>query len=237
MNVVRIVGGVFAVAGLVLAIAAGAIYQRNSTFAAAARPAAGLVVDLVPSSNYRSRGDPRTYVSVVRFATAQGRIVEFADDVASHPPRHDQGQQVRVLYDPANPTKAVIDDFGGRWAGLAIVGGLAAVFAPLGLTLLAVSFQAARRRTRLEREGRPIDAAFLHVFRDESLTINGDHPFRVAAQGVNPKTGKLRRFIGPPMWVDPTRQLEGKTVRVLLGERKQYRIDLRGVVDDAELAE
>lgn len=237
MNVLRLVGGVFAAVGLGLAIAAGVIYQKDAAFAADAKPAMGRVVALIPSWSASSRSDPRTYTSLVRFVTDKGRVVEFADGVSSHPPRHDEGQWVKILYNPANPARAIVDDFGGRWGGMAIVGGLAAVFAPLGAALLAVSVLSKRRRIKLEREGRPIDAEFLHVFRDESLTINGANPFRIAAQGVNPKTGKLRRFVGPPMWVDPTEQLQGRTVRVLLGDRKAYRVDLRGVVDDAELAE
>ena len=65
--------------------------------------------------------------------------------------------------------------------------------------------------------------------------MNGAHPFRVAAQARDPRSGKLRRFDSEPIWVDPTDQLQGRKVRVLIDPARPeaYLVDLRRVVDES----
>ncbi|MBH1450062.1 DUF3592 domain-containing protein [Stenotrophomonas maltophilia] len=224
--------------GAALLIAAGVIYQRDKAFAGAARSATGQMVEQVQSwSRDRDGRTSRGYASRVRFTVEGGRAVEFVETVFSYPPRHAEGEQVPVLYDSDRPSQAMIDDFRGRYTALAIVGALGTVFAMLGVPLVAVTIRSARRTARLLRTGRPIEAEFLHVFVDDSLEIDGKHPFRVAAQVSDQTTGKLRRFDSPPIWGDPTALLEGRKVTVLTDSADEdYLVDLSGVVDESAYA-
>lgn len=67
----------------------------------------GTVVDYDESS-----GDGGvTYSSIVEFQTEGGETVRFDDtSVSSYPPRHELGQEVGVLYLPAEPEHAVVRD-------------------------------------------------------------------------------------------------------------------------------
>lgn len=238
MQTMRLVGWIFALVGAVLLIAAGVIYQRDKAFAGAARSATGQVVEQVQSWSKDHDGrTSRGYASRVRFTVEDGRAVEFIETVFSYPPRHAEGEQVPVLYDPDRPSQAMIDDFRGRYTALAIVGALGTIFAMLGVPLVTVAVRSARRKARLLRTGRPIEAEFLHVFLDDSLEINGKHPFRVAAQVRDQTTGKLRRFDSPPIWVDPTALLEGRKVTVLIDSAgEDYLVDLSDLVDESAYA-
>lgn len=173
----RLVGWIFALVGAVMLIAAGVTYQHDRSFAKAAKAATGQVIEQVPSwSKDRDGRTSRGYASRVRFTAENGRAVEFVETVFSYPPRHGLGEQVPVLYKPDRPSQAIIDDFGGRYTALVIVGGLGTIFAMLGIPLVTVTIRSARRKARLLRSGRPIEAEVLHVYVDKGLEINGKHP-------------------------------------------------------------
>lgn len=232
----RLVGSIFVATGVLLLGVAAFLHHRDASFAAAAARATGQVVALHPSVQRDAARTTTRYASRIRFRTEQGCRVDFVEAVASTPPRHAVGEHVAILYDPNRPSRALVDDFAGRKTAFAIVGGLGALFLTIGGTLLAVLIRTARKDARLLREGRPIQAQFLHVFLDEALTINGRHPFRVAAQSQDPVTGTLRRYDSAPIWVDPTDRLTGKSIAIFLGRGQDYRMDLRGIVDETARA-
>jgi hypothetical protein len=238
MQTTRLVGWIFAVMGVALLIAAGVIYQYDRTFAETAKSATGQVIEQVPSwSKDREGRASRGYASRVRFMVEDGRAMEFVETVFSYPPRHGLGAQVPVLYDPDRPSQAMIDDFGGRYTALAIVGALGTIFSMLSIPLVTVAIRSARRKEQLLQTGRPIEAEFLHVFVDKSLRMDGKHPFRVAAQASDQATGKMRRFNSLPIWVDPTALLEGRKVVVLMDSNgRDYVMDLSDVVDESAYA-
>lgn len=233
-NVFRLVGGIFALVGAaMLAISLFLLAQRNEASRDDLRTA-GVVHALAPG---RDQDGGVTYTAIVRFADRQGQMHEFPDGIASRPPRFSRGERVPVLYDPQTPERAVIDDLWGRLGALLIIGPLGLLFAILGATLLIVDLRAGRRKARLLRGGQPIQARFLHVFRDTRIARNGDHPYRVVAQGQDPRTGALRRFESEPVWVDPTDRLQGRTITVLADPRDPdtHHMDLSPFVDRAAL--
>ncbi len=180
----------------------------------------------------RDRGQSISYTAIIGFTDGSGRRQEFSEPIRSNPPRFSVGEVVPVLYDPTRPSHAVVDDFWGRRGILTIFLGLGATFAVLGTVLFAIDLKRRRRISRLLREGKPIDADFLHVFRDARIARNGEHPFRVVVQAMDPATGRLRRFESEAIWVDPTTQLTGRKIRVLLdpGNPQRYHVDLSGSV-------
>lgn len=233
-NVFRLVGGIFALVGAaMLATSLFLLVQRNQASRDDLRTE-GVVHDLVPG---RDSDGGVTYTAIVRFTDRQGQMHELVDGIASRPPRFARGERVPVLYDPQTPGRAVIDDLWGRLGALLIVGPMGLLFTLLGATLLIVDLRAGRRKARLLRSGQPIQARFLHVFRDTRIARNGDHPYRVVAQGHDPQTGGLRRFESEPVWVDPTERLQGRTLTVLADPQNpdKHHMDLSPFVDEGAL--
>jgi hypothetical protein len=64
------------------------------------------------------RNDPEggccTYVPVIEFQ-ANDQTYSFEGDNATYPPAYQVGEQVTILYHPANPGTAQIDNFFERW--------------------------------------------------------------------------------------------------------------------------
>jgi hypothetical protein len=88
---------------LFAAFGAPSIILQQADASALTGRATGTVVDqLATSGGWRP---------VVRFVTASGQPVRFGSNVASRPARFRVGDQVRVAYDPANPSHAAIDSF------------------------------------------------------------------------------------------------------------------------------
>ncbi|MBB4007215.1 DUF3592 domain-containing protein [Allorhizobium taibaishanense] len=224
------IGYVFTLIGLAFLVTGGWLFYSDHQFAARAIHAPGVVTDLA-----RKRGhddDGTTFTAIVQFTDANGQSQEMADSISANPPRFSKGDKVDVLYDPQAPSSAVINDGWGRYFLPGLFSGLGFVFAIIGGTFLVIIITRNRKRIWLQRFGRPVDADFLHVYLDRSVEINGAHPFRVVAQGPDPQTGQLQRYQSEPIWVDPTAQLEGRKLKVLVDPQKPARhfVDLSPVL-------
>lgn len=132
---------IFAAAGsvfVVLGLRSAAGLRR---FRRTAAHAPGVVLDLV-----LDRAGPRSspgfvYFPVVRYSLPDGRVVDFRSPQGSSPAAVRRGQQVTVLYDPADPTNARLEGIlsggclntlfvvlGSFFVVLAVAGGLIALF-------------------------------------------------------------------------------------------------------------
>ena len=230
-----IVGTIFACVGLALLVPSGFMLASQRDFAREAVSARGTVLRLEPRSG---NNNGTTYAAHVAFSDRAGRDHQFTEKMAFNPPRFASGERVPVLYDPASPARAVIDDFWGRVSALVIIGPMGLIFLALGLLLIGIDMRQKWRNAWLQRNGQPIEAEFLHVFRDTGTVINGDSPYRVVAQGIHPKTGRMRRFQSEPIWIDPTPDLQGRKITVLVdasGSTRHF-IDLSPYIDETEQA-
>lgn len=72
----------------------------------------GIVVSLAESSS--SEGGCCVYSPVIEFS-ANGQTYTFEGDNASDPPAYQVGEQVNVIYDPADPDTAQINKWVERW--------------------------------------------------------------------------------------------------------------------------
>nr|WP_081359048.1 MULTISPECIES: DUF3592 domain-containing protein [Rhizobium/Agrobacterium group] len=231
-KIIKLVGAFLFVFGLAFVATGAGIAYFDRQFYASGSKAKGVVVDLARKSD--NDHDGTTYAAIVRFTDARGQQQEMADHVSSNPPRFSRGDTVDVYYDPQSPSNARIDDAFGRYFLPGMFAGMGTLFAVIGGAIIVVVFLQKRRNTWLMRFGRPVDADFLHVFLDQGIEINGANPFRVVAQGPDPVNGTLRRYQSGPIWVDPSAQLQGRKLRVLVDPSKPERhmIDLAGVVND-----
>lgn len=88
------------------------LYQKTS----------GKVVDIVSESI--TPGNPY-YYPVVEFRTPNGKTVRFKSQAGSYPKHPSKGETVRVMFDPAHPGDAEIEDAWTKWfvpGGLAFLG-------------------------------------------------------------------------------------------------------------------
>lgn len=92
--------------------------------------AQGTVVKLV-----RTTGSMQA--PVVAFTSPRGPV-QFQSEVSSSPPAWRAGEPVQVLFDPNDPTQAVIDSFWVRWLVPVLLGFVGAVFGCIGLAMAAV---------------------------------------------------------------------------------------------------
>ncbi|GAB1817587.1 DUF3592 domain-containing protein [Herbidospora sp. RD11066] len=125
-----VIGLVLEFIGLHLLAQGRSVLRASRAFLAVAVAAEGEVVRLVASrAGVAQRPRPaHVYLPVLRFRTAEGRIVEARSPVGSNPAPAAKGDRVRVLYDPADPANVRIDDVRGhgvttgRWlVGIGVV--------------------------------------------------------------------------------------------------------------------
>lgn len=104
-------------------------WRQGSAFGKRAVRAQGTVVELRYSAGVN--GGRGTYAPVLEFRTQEGQPVRVESQSGDWPPVAQVGEVVPVLYDPNDPSSAVVDrrDPRDRFlaAGLIGVGGIAAI--------------------------------------------------------------------------------------------------------------
>lgn len=104
----------------------------------------GVVIQLEESySSSSSGGSSYTYYPIVEFYLPDtGERIEFKDNMGSNPPSYDRGEEVTVLYDPADPHDDVFIDKGiWNW----MLPGILTVMGALAFLLSLKSWLSARR--------------------------------------------------------------------------------------------
>ncbi|WP_187808397.1 DUF3592 domain-containing protein [Aquipseudomonas alcaligenes] len=162
----------------------------------------------------------------IEFSTGNGEPVSFRGGVCSNPPSFAIGESVAVLYEAANPSHAQLDSFMENWFVSLILGGIGALFTLLGLVFVLPPLFAKRRAAELRVSGLPVFADLVSVRLNESLSINGVHPWKIDAQWLNPATNKLHLFSSDNLWFDPSPYITEKQVRVLIDPNKPKRYSM-----------
>jgi len=126
----------FCVGGVVLIALGAQEYNKSQAFKAKAESAPGRVVGFeIYDAPGGDVSDDIHYV-MVQFTLKDGREIRFQGPSKDGPVNLDKGDEVTVLYDPADPTIAKVDNFMGLWFGATMLSGFgaAAILIPL-LTL------------------------------------------------------------------------------------------------------
>ena len=138
MEALIVVPVLFTLVGVVLAGTGFRTLRTARRFRAVAVRSPGVVTDL----NYRSVGrniSSGTWFPVLRFEAADGRQIETQAMYGRRPAAARRGDQVTVLYDPEDPTRAALEGkHGGGFVG-AVLLVLGILFATLGLTIGGVA--------------------------------------------------------------------------------------------------
>ena len=230
MNILKIIGSVFACVGLVFILVSFWTYRNTQQFLAQSETAQGEVIDLVLRSSHD--GDSGTssgvYYPVVRFATAEGEYIEFQSGVGSQPPAYRIGDSVTVRYRPDNPYRARIDSFFQLWFLSVLFGGLGFVFGSIGLVLILVVYRTSRKNKWLLANGQIIYADLERVILDRSIRMRGRNPYRILCQWLEPRTQTVCVFRSKPIWYNPEDYLHQDKIPVRIdpANPRRYVVDL-----------
>lgn len=137
----RTVGTVFVSLGLVALLIAAIFAIPELIAGGSAVKAEGTIVQFNQQQRY-----PR-----VRFTDRNGEAVEFVAGVRNTGWR--EGDRVPVIYDPANPRSARIDEFAGRWFFPGLAGIFAVTFGGTGLLLRLLAARWRRRTADVKQSG------------------------------------------------------------------------------------
>lgn len=131
---------IFVLFGVIFGGIGCGVVVSTRRFMARALRVPGVVVDLRVSRG--GGGGSRTYRPVFRFQTYEGQAIEAVSSTGSNPPSVRPGEQVGVLYDPANPRRARLDKFGERGGFLGwLFTGFGVLFTAIGVIVtVALNF-------------------------------------------------------------------------------------------------
>jgi hypothetical protein len=229
VKAVAIVKFIMLIVGVAMLAGAVYLYSNTRSFLAGAMHAQGTVVDLQRTESLDSHSNRSiSYYPVVQYAEAGGRKIEFTSDSGSNPPAYSRGDQVEVLYHADAPEKARINSFMALWFGTLIVGGLGVVFTAVGTAMVVVPIRRRRLESFLKSNGVPVEATFESVEQNTSMKVNGQSPWRVLAQWLDPATSQVHVFKSDNLWFDPSAYIKDRKINVFIdrADPKKYYVDL-----------
>ncbi|MEO8560235.1 MAG: DUF3592 domain-containing protein [Rhodospirillales bacterium] len=203
-RILRILGMVFGGIGLVMIVVALIFGLREAIATEGMLPTMGQVVA------YQNRKP------VVRFPTSATRNVTIVGSTSSTPPAYEIGQQLRVYYDPAQPTHAVIDTYLERWFVPTLFGGFAVLFSLIGAGFVIYTTMRSHRVAWLRQNGMKVSGTIVDVVQG-NVRLNRQPTWQIVAEwSTNGGTGRARSsyMIKDPrpllnartqidVWVDP----------------------------------
>ncbi len=190
-----------------LGMLVGSIFSAFTqyTFSQTAKSTTGTVTYMLRKISHRSgKSDSLSYKPVVSFVDEKGNTFEFESDVSSNPPEFVKGQTVSIVYDPANPQSAYIDDFASRWMVSLILGFMSLIFGGIGGGMLLYEYLHAKKIEWLKSNGHRVAAKFVRVMVNTHYSVNHRHPYQIVAQAQNPFTQIDTEFKSDNLWSDPT---------------------------------
>lgn len=231
MRTVKFIQYMFSLVGLGMLL--GAVYWIHSTrvFIDQAEIAQGEVIDLIASYSDGST----TYKPKVLFVDGRGKSITFITSFSSNPPAYSRGEQVEVLYLPAEPAKAKINGFFSLWGGASIIAIMGCVFLGVGGGMVFYGVRKAKREAWLKLNGRPLITEFQCVERNTRLKVNGRSPWRIVSQWQDPRSRKLHTFRSDNIWFNPEDYIQDKQITVLTDRDnpKRYYMDISFLPEQA----
>lgn len=135
MSANLIIGIVFPLIGGLLFVIGAFLFIRTRIFLGKAHEVKGTVVRMVYSRSSKGGGG---YSPIYQFRTIDGQTIEQRDNLSTNPPMFKEGQQIDVLYDPANPQNSRIKRFMSLYFTSILLCGMGLIFGCVGVGLLAL---------------------------------------------------------------------------------------------------
>jgi|HubBroStandDraft_6_1064221.scaffolds.fasta_scaffold113456_1 hypothetical protein len=225
MRTLRLFIGLFAVVGLIFVSAGIGIFLHTRRFVATAVSVSGMVTENIWRLSPSSRRDTSSSVFYprIRFRTDDGQDITTITNTGSYPPAHHINEAVTILYDPQQPYHAVIRSFAELWMLPLVFSGLGLLFLSIGAGPIVWKGLRIRKIAWLRENGRRITADITHVGLNTSLTVNGEHPYRILCQWLDPAVNQMHTFKSESIWFNPGQYIHGKTVEVLVDPTNPHR--------------
>lgn len=216
--------------GLLMLFIALALWNKTRNFLARAHQASGTVVELI---EVRDNEGSSLWKPVVAFTDDRGRKTRFTDSVSSRPAAYDVGEAVTVLYLPGETGEVHIKGFSSLWLGTSILGGIGFVFTAIGAGIVFANRAGEKKKHYLMAYGTAIETEIQGVDRNTGVEINGQNPWRISSQWLDPKSNTVRIFHSENLWFDPSSFMKRKKVTVLLDPNnpKRYHMDISFLPD------
>ncbi len=120
----------FLTIGIGLLIGAGFAYWYSRKFIASAQIANGVVTALNYRTSNQSSGG--VYYPQIQFVAQDGKTYTASSNSGSNPAAYDVGEQVKIYYNPNDPTDVLLPDFFSMWGVTAILGFIGTIFTLIG---------------------------------------------------------------------------------------------------------
>ncbi len=216
---------IFAIAGIALLVVAIWLGISSTSFVGTAVHATGTVAELAEKEG--SDNHSTIYYPVVEFTTADGRVMRFESATGSNPSMYRQGQEVKVLYNPADPAHAMIDSLMELWFAPMLLGFIGSLFSAIGFGIGIIQLAKKNKRDWLLSHGVRIQTVVKKVSLDSGISENGISPYIIISQYMDENTRKSYIFESEPIWYDPA-EFVGESVTVVVDpvNYKKYYMDL-----------
>lgn len=196
-----------------------ALTIHHLLFVHRATAATGVVLENIARASEEEDADHNKrfvtyYYPKVRFRAADGQQITFVSEWGSDPPRP-IGASVKVLYDPADPSGASVEE-GTFWVFPAVLFLVGAIFTPWPVYFLIKQRHRGQDVVWLRTHGARIQTDFTRVEISPDVAVNDAHPYRVVSQWLDPNTNRIFLFRSDDIWFDPRKYVEGKTIDVIV---------------------
>lgn len=173
----------------------------------------------------RAEHDKLHIISIVSFTDSEGMPHTFEGARGDNGARHVPGDQVQVIYDSTNPSKAILP--AQKHSGSI----LSAVFGGICLMIAAVLFFGNRKRkakrNKLFSKGIVVKAVINDVIIDKKTKANDEYPLRLVASWDDKDHSVTHEFTSEHIWEDYDHTLIDEEVAVVVvpDETDIYHVD------------
>jgi hypothetical protein len=205
MRLFKGIGGLFILVGAGCLV--GMVFSIASTQAFLNRSLAaeGEVVDVVTRLDQDSDDDDGVSVhSLIRFRDRDGNPFVFQSSATASGWLF-KGRKVKVRYPPGNPADArSVDTFTEVWGLSLFLLLFGMFFAGMGAPFFWLGIRDDLREKRALSYSREIRAKVKEVARNTFITVNGNSPYQIKAQWLDPDTRQVHVFKSRDLWQDPS---------------------------------
>lgn len=208
---------IFCIIGLVIVVQAFIIYQEKRPFIEKAAVAKGKI-ELIVSDD----------TCIVSFTTKKGKHVQFNSYNSFNPFGDNEEKNVEVLYDPENPTRAKVNNFGSLYLGISVLGLMGTVFFLTGLSFFRKDYSKQKNIKFLKQYGKSITTKFNGLQLNMHVTVNGSHPYFISSKWLDLVTNKTYLFESENIWLDPREFSIPNEIIVLIDPKdpNKYQMDI-----------
>ena len=208
----------FGLVGIGMLVGGIFFFISTKQFVRTALRTQGTVVDLILRKNEDGR---YTYAPKVTFTANNGDQYTFVSGASANPPAFDRGEIIEVLYLAENPQGAKINTLSTLYSLPLIMGGMGLVFSLIGGI---PGFLFLRRKKQIEylsQYGMRISSKVTKIEYRKNYKINNKSPYRIWAEGTDPRNGAVTTFKSDNIWFNPKKFVQpGDIVEILIHPQK-----------------